>query len=59
MLEYLLYIGDHTKTDLPYLNGEGADNEGYRLSGMMTPEAIVRLVEASQKCNGFQNIYET
>lgn len=56
-LGYLFYIADRKKTDLPYLSGEGADNEWHRLrtEEAMTPEAIVKLAEAAQERYGFQD----
>jgi len=55
MLGYLFYVGDRNKTDLAYLAEPDADNEWYRLrrEEAMTPEAIVRLAEASHARYGF------
>ena len=55
MLGYLFYVGDRQKTDLAYLAEPEADNEWYRLrrEEAMTPEAIVRLAEASHARYGF------
>lgn len=57
VLGYLFYVGDRKKTDLPYLSGEGADNEWYRIrtEEAMTPEAIVRLAEATHELYGFED----
>jgi glucarate dehydratase len=57
VLGYLFYIGDRKKTDLPYLSGEGADNEWHRIrtEEAMTPEAIVRLAEATHELYGFED----
>ncbi|RST50853.1 glucarate dehydratase [Variovorax sp. DXTD-1] len=55
MLGYLFYVGDRKKTDLPYESGPGADNDWFRLrhEEAMTPEAIVRLAEATHARYGF------
>ncbi|GER11950.1 glucarate dehydratase [Variovorax boronicumulans] len=55
MLGYLFYVGDRTKTDLPYETDPGADNDWFRLrhEEAMTPEAIVRLAEATHARYGF------
>lgn len=55
MLGYLFYVGDRTKTDLPYESDPGADNDWFRLRHevAMTPEAIVRLAEATHARYGF------
>lgn len=55
MLGYLFYIGDRAKTDLPYDSDPGADNDWFRLrhEEAMTPEAIVRLAEATHARYGF------
>ena len=55
MLGYLFYVGDRTKTDLPYEADPGADNDWFRLrhEEAMTPEAIVRLAEATHARYGF------
>jgi len=57
MLGYLFYVGDRNKTDLAYLNGEGADNEWHRIRTReaMTPDSIVKLAEAAQERYGFQD----
>lgn len=57
MLGYLFFIGDRTKTDLPYDSEPDSDCEWYRLrhEEAMTPEAIVALAKAAQKKYGFQD----
>ncbi|MES2247700.1 MAG: glucarate dehydratase [Pseudomonadota bacterium] len=55
MLGYLFYVGDRTKTDLAYETDPNADNDWFRLrhEEAMTPEAIVRLAEATHARYGF------
>jgi glucarate dehydratase len=55
MLGYLFYIGDRNKTDLDYLGDEKSSTEWYRLrhEEAMTPEAVVRLAEATHDLYGF------
>lgn len=57
MLGYLFYVGDSSKTDLPYRRGEGPTDTWTRLRDeeALTPEAIVRLAEAAQERYGFQD----
>jgi len=57
MLGYLFYVGDKSKTDLPYASEPGADNAWSRLrhETAMTPEAIVRLAEAAYERYGFND----
>ena len=57
MLGYLFFVGDRTKTDLPYASEPGADNAWFRLrhEPAMTPEAIVRLAEAAHERYGFND----
>lgn len=57
MLGYLFYIGDRTKTDLPYLSNPDATNDWYRLrhEEALTPEAVVRLAEAAHELYGFND----
>ncbi|MGY8524703.1 glucarate dehydratase [Paracidovorax citrulli] len=57
MLGYLFYVGDRNRTDLPYDSDPDADDDWLRLrhEEAMTPEAIVRLAEATQKRYGFQD----
>src|SRR5215475_5899556 len=54
-LGYLFFVGDRRKTDLAYATGEG-DRDGWfevRHQEAMTPDAIVRLAEATQDHYGF------
>ncbi|WP_440532010.1 glucarate dehydratase [Variovorax sp. YR566] len=55
MLGYLFYVGDRKKTDLSYETDPNADNDWFRLrhEEAMTPEAIVRLAEATHARYGF------
>ena len=48
VLAYLFYIGDRTKTDLPYVEGSGGRDDWLRLrhESALTPEAIVRLARS-------------
>ncbi len=57
MLGYLFFVGDRTKTDLPYASEPDAHDDWLRLrhDAAMTPEAIVRLAEAAQARYGFQD----
>jgi glucarate dehydratase len=57
MLGYLFYVGDRTKTDLPYHSEPEADNAWSRLRHevALTPEAIVRLAEAARERYGFND----
>jgi glucarate dehydratase len=57
MLGYLFYIGDKSKTDLPYASEAGAPDDWSRLrhEAAMTPQAIVRLAEAAQARYGFND----
>jgi len=57
MLGYLFYIADRSKTDLPYLSGAAADNQWHRIRTQeaMTPEAIVKLAEATHERFGFED----
>ncbi|HSI54161.1 MAG TPA: enolase C-terminal domain-like protein, partial [Ramlibacter sp.] len=57
MLGYLFYVGDKSKTDLPYASEPNADNAWSRLrhEAAMTPEAIVRLAEAAYERYGFND----
>ncbi len=57
VLGYLFYIGDRCKTDLPYLTGENAQHDWYRLRHQeaLSSEAIVRLAEAAQDKYGFHD----
>nr|WP_321240209.1 glucarate dehydratase [uncultured Tolumonas sp.] len=57
MLGYLFFIGDRTKTDLPYLSNKDAACDWYRVrhEEAMTPEAVVRLAEAAYEKYGFND----
>ncbi len=60
MLGYLFFVGDRTKTDLPYASpASESDNADdwcrLRHEAAMTPEAVVRLAEAAQARYGFQD----
>ncbi|EHZ1371707.1 glucarate dehydratase [Salmonella enterica] len=57
VLGYLFYIGDRTKTDLPYLESTPGSHEWYRLRHQeaLDSDAVVRLAEASQDRYGFKD----
>ena len=60
MLGYLFYVGDKSKTNLPYVDPASepdADNAWFRLrhEEAMTPEAVVRLAEAARERYGFND----
>ncbi|WP_462380265.1 glucarate dehydratase [Pseudomonas sp. Marseille-QA0892] len=57
MLGYLFFLGDRTKTDLPYRSEPDADNDWFRVrhEEALTPEAIVRLAEAAHARYGFND----
>ncbi|MEE4463041.1 glucarate dehydratase, partial [Azotobacter chroococcum] len=57
MLGYLFYVGDRTKTDLPYRREPEADNDWFRVRNeeALTPEGVVRLAEAAHARYGFQD----
>ena len=57
MLGYLFYVGDRTRTDLPYQSEPGAADAWSRLrhEKALTPEAIVRLAEAARERYGFND----
>ncbi|CAN7498404.1 glucarate dehydratase [Rhizobacter sp. LjRoot28] len=60
MLGYLFFVGDRTRTDLPYAapTDEPADADDWkriRHEAAMTPEAIVRLAEAAHARYGFND----
>ncbi|WGS19626.1 MULTISPECIES: glucarate dehydratase [unclassified Bradyrhizobium] len=54
-LGYLFFVGDISKTSLPYVEGETGKPDWFNLRHQeaMTPEAIVRLAEATQAHYGF------
>lgn len=55
MLGYLFYIADKNKTNLEYIDECDSEEEWYRVRRQeaMTPEAIVKLAEATHKKYGF------
>jgi len=57
MLGYLFFVGDRTRTDLPYASAPDARDAWSRLRHevAMTPEAVVRLAEAAQERYGFDD----
>lgn len=57
VLGYLFYVGDKSKTDLPYLSDKNATCDWFRLrhEEATTPEAIVRLAEATYDKYGFND----
>jgi glucarate dehydratase len=56
MLAYLFYIGDRTRTDLPYLTGEGTSGWYHqRNQPAMTAAAIVAQAEATVAQYGFRD----
>ena len=57
MLGYLFYVGDRTKTDLPYNSEPDADNHWSRVRHevALTPETIVRQAEAAHERYGFND----
>jgi glucarate dehydratase len=57
MLGYLFYIGDRTKTDMPYLSGQPGENDWFRLrhEPALTADAVVRLAEAAHERYGFND----
>ena len=57
MLGYLFYVGDKTKTDLPYASEPDADNAWFHLrhETALTPEAVVRQAEATYERYGFKD----
>jgi glucarate dehydratase len=54
-LGYLFFVGDRRKTSLPYVEGQTGKPDWFNLRHQeaMTPEAIVRLAEATQAHYGF------
>ena len=57
MLGYLFYVGDRTKTTLPYRAATDAKDDWFRLRDeeALTPAAVVRLAEAAHERYGFQD----
>jgi glucarate dehydratase len=57
MLGYLFFIGDRTKTDLPYASDPDAKDAWFRVrhEPALTPEAVVRLAEAVRGRYGFND----
>lgn len=57
MLGYLFYVGDRSKTDLPYQSQPDESCDWYRLrhETALTAEAIARLAEASYEKYGFND----
>jgi glucarate dehydratase len=57
VLGYLFYVGDRTRTDLPYRDGTGEEDAWLRLRDeeAMTPEAVVALAEAAEARYGFRD----
>jgi len=57
MLGYLFFVGDKSKTNLPYASEPEAQDAWSRLrhEKAMTPEAIVRLAEAAHERYGFND----
>jgi glucarate dehydratase len=56
-LGYLFYVGDRTRTDLPYRSAPETGDEWLRLRNepALTPEAVVRLAVAAQARYGFED----
>lgn len=57
MLGYLFYVGDRTKTPLPYHHESSGKDDWAKLrhEAALTPAAIVRLAEASEQRYGFKD----
>jgi glucarate dehydratase len=57
MLGYLFFVGDRTRTDLPYASEPDADDAWLRIrhEPAMTPDAVVRLAEAAHARYGFND----
>ena len=57
MLGYLFYVGDRTRTDLPYVHEPQADNAWFRIrhGKALTAEAIVQQAEAARERYGFND----
>jgi glucarate dehydratase len=56
-LGYLFYVGDRRRTNLAYADGAGAENDWSQLRHevALTPDAIVRLAEATHDRYGFND----
>jgi len=57
MLGYLFFVGDRTKTDLPYRSEPDSNIDWFRLrhDEALTTQAVVRLAEAAQAHYGFSD----
>jgi glucarate dehydratase len=57
VLGYLFFVGDRSRTDLPYASAPDAGNAWFRLrhEQALTPEAIVRQAEAAHAHYGFND----
>jgi len=57
VLGYLFFVGDRTRTTLPYRSETGARDAWTRLRNeeAMTPEAVLRLAEAAHERYGFND----
>lgn len=57
MLGYLFFIGDSSKTDLPYVTENDSECEWYKIrrKKAITPKEIVRLAQASREKYGFND----
>ncbi len=57
MLGYLFFVGDRTKTNLPYASEPNADNAWSRVrhDTALTPQTIVRQAEAAYERYGFND----
>ena len=57
MLGYLFFVGDRKKTGLDYRSEPDADSAWFRLRNeeALTPEAVVRLAEATKERYGFND----
>jgi len=57
MLGYLFYVGDRKRTSLAYREEPEAPNDWFRLrhEEALTPQAVVRLAEATQALYGFND----
>ena len=57
MLGYLFYVGDRKRTELEYRSEPDAPNDWFRLrhEEALTPQAVVRLAEATRELYGFND----